>query len=64
MEGFQMSGALDGIRLVLGQTVCLEKDVSETDRYGRLLRYVWLGNGRMVREGLGHASAFTYPGKP
>jgi len=28
--------------LVTGQTVYLEKDVSETDQYGRLLRYVWL----------------------
>lgn len=25
-----------------GKTVYLQKDVSETDRYGRLLRYVWL----------------------
>lgn len=25
-----------------GKTVYLEKDVSETDRYGRLLRYVWI----------------------
>lgn len=25
-----------------GKTVYLEKDVSETDKYGRLLRYVWL----------------------
>jgi endonuclease YncB( thermonuclease family) len=29
--------------LVAGQTVTLEKDVSETDQYGRLLRYVWVG---------------------
>src|SRR5574340_533149 len=29
-------------RLVSGQTVSLEKDVSEVDRYGRLLRFVWL----------------------
>ncbi len=28
---------------LLGKTVYLEKDVSETDRYGRTLRYVWLG---------------------
>jgi endonuclease YncB( thermonuclease family) len=34
--------------LVMGQTVFLEKDVSETDRYGRLLRYVWLDNETMV----------------
>ena len=29
--------------LVQGKTVWLEKDVSETDEFGRLLRYVWLG---------------------
>ena len=29
--------------LVLGQYVRLVKDVSETDRYGRLLRYVYVG---------------------
>ena len=28
--------------LVDGQHVWLEKDVSETDQFGRLLRYVWL----------------------
>ena len=27
---------------ILGRTVYLEKDHSETDRYGRLLRYIWL----------------------
>lgn len=31
--------------LVEGRTVVLEKDVSETDRFGRLLRYVWLVDG-------------------
>ena len=31
--------------LVDGRTVVLEKDVSETDRFGRLLRYVWLVDG-------------------
>src|SRR6185436_19051123 len=31
--------------LVGGSTVFLEKDVSETDRFGRLLRYVWLARG-------------------
>jgi len=48
---------------LLGQTVGLEKDVSETDKYGRLLRYVWLGdellNETLVREG--YASVSTYP---
>ncbi len=50
-------------RLVEGKTVCLEKDVSETDRYSRLLRYVWLGdtlvNAELVR--LGYAQAVSYP---
>ena len=42
----------------------LEKDVSETDRYGRLLRYVWLSDGTMVNATLvaeGYAQVFTYP---
>jgi micrococcal nuclease len=58
-----------------GQIVYLEKDVSETDRYDRLLRYVWtdapldkdseeemrtkLFNARLVAEG--YAQALTYP---
>ena len=29
-------------KLLKGKTIYLEKDNSETDRYGRLLRYVWL----------------------
>jgi micrococcal nuclease len=49
--------------LVDGKTVELEKDVSETDDFGRLLRYVWLGqemvNATLVREG--YAVSSTYP---
>ena len=47
--------------------VTLERDVSETDRYGRLLRYVWIrqnGNWLMVNKALvrrGHAVAKAYP---
>lgn len=51
-------------RLVEGQQVWLEKDVSETDRYGRLLRYVYLSDGRMVNAELvreGFAQASSYP---
>ena len=33
-------------KLVGGQEVILEEDVSNTDRFGRLLRYVWLRNGQ------------------
>ncbi len=49
--------------LVLGQSVTLEKDVSETDRYGRLLRYVYKDsasiNETLISEG--YAFALTYP---
>lgn len=50
-------------RLVEGKVVRLEKDVSETDRFGRLLRYVYVGevmvNADLVR--LGYAVVSTYP---
>jgi micrococcal nuclease len=50
-------------QLVEGQTVGLEKDVSETDDFDRLLRYVWVGdlmvNATLVEEG--YALASTYP---
>ena len=42
----------------------LEKDISETDRFGRLLRYVYLEDGRMVNELLvaeGFAQVSTFP---
>lgn len=49
--------------LVEGKTVRLERDVSEVDRYDRLLRYVWVGrtmvNAELVRKGL--AEAREYP---
>lgn len=57
--------ATDGnARLVAGQTVILVKDVSETDRFGRLLRYIYLLDGtfvnaELVRQGL--AEAVSYP---
>ena len=54
--------------LVDGQEVYLEKDVSETDRYGRLLRDIWLvdSGGSMVLINLelvrmGYAQVTTFP---
>jgi hypothetical protein len=38
------------IELVEGKTVYLEKDVNETDRFDRLLRYVFLPDGQMVNK--------------
>lgn len=40
-EGDEASAYLKSL-VSPGQTVYLQKDVSDTDRYGRLLRYVWL----------------------
>ena len=49
--------------LVEGKEVMLEKDVSELDKYGRQLRYVWIGNilvnEYLVREG--YAQSSSYP---
>jgi len=49
--------------LVEGKEVRLVKDVSEKDRYGRLLRYIYVGdlfvNAELVR--LGYARAYRYP---
>jgi micrococcal nuclease len=50
--------------LVEGKTVSLEMDVSEEDRFGRLLRYVYLTSGEMVNEMLvaeGYAQSSSYP---
>lgn len=56
--------------LVEGKMIRMEKDVSETDKYGRLLRYIWLVephatksselfvNDFLVRQGYAHASTF------
>jgi len=50
--------------LVEGQELLLEKDVSEVDRYDRLLRYVYLATGMFVNAELvrtGYAIAKQYP---
>lgn len=47
-----------------GTTVKLEYDVQRYDRYGRILAYVWLPDGRMLNEVLlkeGYAMLYTVP---
>lgn len=48
--------------LVLGKKVRLEKDISETDKYGRLLRYVWVENifvnDYLIRNGFAKLDTF------
>jgi micrococcal nuclease len=49
-------------QLVEDKTVRLEKDISETDKYDRLLRYVYVEdvfvNAELVRQGLAWAKAY------
>lgn len=63
VECFGREASAFNTQMVGGKIVELEKDVSETDRFGRLLRYVYV-DGRMVNEELvrnGYATASSYP---
>lgn len=59
---FGLEASEQNKQLVEGKTVRLEKDVSETDRYGRLLRYVWVDdqliNLILVKNGFAFASSY------
>ena len=62
VECFGREAANINKELVEGKIVELEKDVSETDKYQRLLRYVYVGdifvNDYLVRQGYAHASSY------
>ena len=50
--------------LVEGKIVRLEKDISDRDKYGRLLRFAYLEDGTLANEALvreGYAFVATYP---
>jgi len=63
VEAFGIEAWQANRKLVEGKEVRLEKDVSDTDKYDRLLRYVYLENvfinAELVKEGL--ARAIAYP---
>lgn len=63
VQPYGLEASAKNKELVEGKVVRLEKDVSETDRHGRLLRYVYVGdifvNAELVR--LGYAQVATYP---
>ena len=67
VESMGKEASAANARLVDGAEVVLERDVSETDQYGRLLRYVWIRDGdrwlfvnlQLVRTGF--ARVATYP---
>jgi len=62
---FGQEASLQNKKLVEGKEIYLEKDISQTDKYGRLLRYIYLEendisiNEQLVREG--YAVASNYP---
>lgn len=62
-ECFAGNARQKNVSLVLNKKVKLVKDVSDKDRYGRLLRYVYIDklfvNKTLVEEG--YANAATYP---
>lgn len=71
VECFGKEASEKNKKLVMDKYVRLEKDVSETDKYGRLLRYVWVMESKdATREGLfvneylvkeGYALPATFP---
>jgi len=62
VEAFGIEAWQANRRLVEGKEVRLERDVSETDKYGRLLRYVYvddvLVNAELVKQGLARVKAY------
>lgn len=62
VQCFGIQASMKNKELVEGKTVQLERDISETDKYGRLLRYVYVGdifvNEALVSEGFAHASYY------
>ena len=63
VECFGTEAAARNHQLVANQLVRLERDITDTDKYNRLLRYVYVDevfiNERLVAEG--YATVFTYP---
>lgn len=72
VQCFGREASLKNKELVEGKEIKIEKDVSETDTFGRLLRYVYVGdpspstdgsgqvfvNEELVRQGYAHAATF------
>ncbi|MFQ6122298.1 MAG: thermonuclease family protein [Dehalococcoidales bacterium] len=62
LEAYGIEAWLANRQLVEGKEIRLEQDVSEVDKYGRLLRYVYvddiLVNAELVRQGLAEAKAY------
>lgn len=70
VQCFGVEAAKKNKELVEGKAVRLEKDITDKDKYGRLLRYVWVNpstssgqaifvNLELVKQGF--ATSYTYP---
>lgn len=61
-EAFGIEAWQANRQLVEGKLVRLERDISETDKYNRLLRYVYVDdtmvNAELVRQGLAQVKAY------
>ncbi|MFC1954980.1 thermonuclease family protein [Chloroflexota bacterium] len=61
-EDYGMEAWQANRKLVEGKQVRLERDVSDKDKYGRLLRYIYTDdifvNAELVRQGLAEAKAY------
>lgn len=62
VQCFGLEASRKNKELVEGKTVRLEKDISDRDKFGRLLRYVWLDealiNLELVKLGFAYSSTF------
>lgn len=62
VECFGREASLKTKQLLEGKRVHLEKDINETDKFGRLLRYIHLGdlfvNEYLAREGFAYSSSY------
>lgn len=64
VQCFAKEAAEENRRLVEGREIKFYKDVSEKDKYGRWLGFVYLNDGTFVNERLvqeGYAFAYPYP---
>ena len=63
VQCFGIEASKKNKELVEEKTVRLEKDITDRDKYSRLLRYVWVDdlfvNLELVKQG--YASSYTYP---
>jgi len=63
IQCFGIEASKKNKELVEGKTVRLEKDITDRDKYSRLLRYVWIDNLfvnlELVKQGF--ASSYSYP---